>query len=89
MKLVELKSLRATELEKYTDMFHSDMTDDQLKEVLGADDFNAKMRYLCSKPNKKHGAAVKESYAHNTELTSIYTALRPENKHIINEVANA
>lgn len=89
MTLAELKSLNATELEKYTDMFHSDMTEEQLKEVLGADDFNAKMIYLCATPNKKHDAAVKAAYARNAELTSIYTALRPENKHLINGATNA
>lgn len=86
MKLSELKSLNAAELEKYTDMFHSDMADAQLKEVLGADDFAAKMRYLCSKKNKKHESRVNAARARSTNLTSIYTALRHENKHIINRV---
>ena len=89
MTLKELKSLSAAELEKYTDMFHSDMTEEQLKEVLGAEDFNAKMTFLCSKKNKKHDAKVKAAKARVANMTRAYMSLRPENKHLITRVANA
>lgn len=76
MTLAELKALSIAELQTYTELFHSDATNEQIKTVIGEDNFVAKMRYLCASKCYKHEKARKAAQTRTEALTSHILAQR-------------
>ena len=72
MKLAELKALSIEALQQYTELFHSGATSDQIKSVIGADDFDAKMKFLCNAPCRKFEQRQKKAYARARAMTRAY-----------------
>lgn len=77
MTLETLKNLSEDELNKLADMFDDkSVTTDQIKNVIGADDFSAKMRFICSLKTAKRVKRTARCKAAQIALTRNFTTDR-------------